>query len=362
MNATLPMPDGPVRVVTGLGTLLLYPQRFGDIGALAEPAPGDAAGDRLRRFFARVAAPENSNAEGPGAPRLDATAAALSDDDLEQLADAYLRLPGGGVTVPGDAPDAATATVAAPGERAAARLDRLLQSAHDRQLDDLRGTFDALRHPGDASLPDALAELERQAAALRMAADAVAGDAGAAAPVEAGTSPEERARRLQHDAIELSRSVARLTARSALLLAGLTEASSGHLRRFLDGAGTEARHAQRRIMVLAGIAAAFAIGATALGAALLLQERDNAREVQRLADVVARTQQDQAAVAAERSAIDARLREIAERQVAESAATAAVHRSVVAALPAPPSPDAAVPAHPANKAAASKAPKRKVTR
>jgi len=356
------MPDGPVRVVTGLGTLLLYPQRFGDIGALAEPAPGDAAGDRLRRFFARVAAPENSNAEGPEAPRLDATAAALSDDDLEQLADAYLRLPGGGVTVPGDAPDAATATVAAPGERAAARLDRLLQSAHDRQLDDLRGTFDALRHPGDASLPDALAELERQAAALRMAADAVAGDAGAAAPVEAGTSPEERARRLQHDAIELSRSVARLTARSALLLAGLTEASSGHLRRFLDGAGTEARHAQRRIMVLAGIAAAFAIGATALGAALLLQERDNARAVQRLADVVARTQQDQAAVAAERSAIDARLREIAERQVAESAATAAVHRSVVAALPAPPSPDAAVPAHPANKAAASKAPKRKVTR
>ena len=362
MNATLPMPDGPVRVVTGLGTLLLYPQRFGDIGALAEPAPGDAAGDRLRRFFARVAAPENSNAEGPEAPRLDATAAALSDDDLEQLADAYLRLPGGGVTVPGDAPDAATATVAAPGERAAARLDRLLQSAHDRQLDDLRGTFDALRHPGDASLPDALAELERQAAALRMAADAMARDAGAAAPVEAGTSPEERARRLQHDAIELSRSVARLTARSALLLAGLTEASSGHLRRFLDGAGTEARHAQRRIMVLAGIAAAFAIGATALGAALLLQERDNARAVQRLADVVARTQQDQAAVAAERSAIDARLREIAERQVAESAATAAVHRSVVAALPAPPSPDAAVPAHPANKAAASKAPKRKVTR
>lgn len=322
-------PFVPIRVATGLGTLALRPRRFGDLGAVADIAPDDTSAARLRRLFARVA-----TVEGEGAPLSSGLAGALEDEDLEAVADAYLAMPDVRLLSEGGAGREPLAREV--GETAIAYLDRLLRADQDRQLADLGGTFAALQSPNGGDLESALAALEAEAAALRDAVAALA-EAGGGAPVAPGVAadgdgaaPPSRA-----DAALLNRYLTRVTARSALLQASVSDASAAALRR-ADAAAQATRASSRRTLAVAALAALLAAAAAALAALGVAEERDDARAFQRWqAAAMAALQEERLARAAAQQAQDARLQQIADRQAATTAALRA------APIPAAMSTDAA---------------------
>src|SRR5262245_38055318 len=116
-------PFAPVRVDVGAGTLVLHPQRFGDIGVLADAGPADGPIERLRRFFGRIGALDRGAASGEREAPLDSTTlAALSDADIERAAQAYLAMPdvrAAAHVAASTAPD----VVREPGESAIGYLD-----------------------------------------------------------------------------------------------------------------------------------------------------------------------------------------------------------------------------------------------
>jgi hypothetical protein len=319
-------PFVPIRVATGLGTLALRPRRFGDLGAVADMAPDDTSAARLRRLFARVATVEGENVAGsPGA------AETLGNEDLEVVAAAYLAMPDVRLLSEGGAGREPTARE--PGETSIAYLDRLLRADQDRQLADLAATFAGLQPPRGGDLESALAALDAEAAALRdaVAALAAAGGAPAAPGIAAdvdGAAPPSRA-----DAALLTRSLARVTARSALLQASVSDASAAVLRR-ADSAAQATRASGRRTLAVGALAAILAAAAAALAALGVVEERDNARAFQRWQAAASATlQEERLARVSAQQAQDARLREIADRQAATTAALRA------AAAP-PPTPEA----------------------
>jgi hypothetical protein len=335
------MPFAPVRVETGAGTLVLHPQRFDDIGALAELSPDDAPGDRLRRFFGRVAAREGGPQGIAKSPRLDdETRALLTDADVERVAEAYLALPDVRAVAHADKQkDAAVARGA--GEAATLYLDRLLRSGHERQMADVGATYETLCARYGESLSEALADLDRQALELRDAvARLAASDVPRPAPAVPAGAPlldvlvaeEERGHRAIEDAVLLTRGLAQITTRAALLLAGASESATAYLRNAATTMDATVHAAQRRITVMAASAASLAGMAVVIAALGLWQEREHAGQVQRSQEILAQVVKDNAAAQdAGRQASAAALRELAEGQ----AATAATLKVALAALPAP---------------------------
>jgi len=341
----------PIRVTTGLGTLALRPRRFGDLGAVADMAPDDTPAARLRRLFARVATVDGVGAEFPGG-----VAEALGNEDLEAVAAAYLAMPDVRLLSEGGAGRAPQAREAE--ETAIAYLDRLLRADQDRQLADLGATFAALQPPHGADLESALATLEAEAAALRDAVGALAAASRApAAPgiaVDvAGAPPPSNA-----GAALLTRNLARVTARSALLQASVSDTSAAALRR-ADAAAQATRASSRRTLAVAALAALLAAAAAGLAALGVVEERDNARAFQRWqAAATATLQEERLARVSAQQAHDARLQEIADRQ-------AATTKAMQAAAAPPPTDAAATNAARPDAAKAStkaRAPQRKANR
>ncbi len=344
------MPFVPIRVTTGLGTLALRPRRFDDLGAVADMAPDDTSAARLRRLFARVATIDGDGAEFPSG-----VAEALGNEDLEAVAAAYLAMPDIRLLSEGGAGREPLARES--GETAIAYLDRLLRADQDRQLADVGATFAALQPSHGADLESALAALEAEAAALRDAVAALAAANGAPAPGVAAdgdaAAPPSRA-----GAALLTRNLARVTARSALLQASVSDASAAALRG-ADAAAQATRASSRRTLAVAALAALLAAAAAALAALGVAEERDNARAFQRWqAAATATLQEERLARVSAQQAQDARLREIADRQAATTEALQA------AAVP-PPMDAAATNAARRDSAKAStkaRAPQRKANR
>ncbi len=243
-------------------------------------------------------------------------------------------------------------------ETAVAYLDRLLRADHERQLADLGGTFAALQPVKVEDLQSALAALDAEAAALRRAVAGLAESAGEGSGPEApmvDVSPGSA------DNALLTRSLARVTARSALLQASVSDASAAMLRR-ADADAREARASGRRTLAVASLAALLAAAAVALGALGLVEERENARAFQRWqAGAAAMLAEERLARASAQQAQDARLQEIVDRQ---AATTAALHAAAAAARPPADASAAGNADHrePAKAPAKARAPQRKANR
>jgi len=347
-------PFVPIRVETAAGTLVLRPRRFGDLGAVADIAPDDTPAARLRRLFARVA-----SLDGGSSVSAANGAETLNDEDLETVAEAYLALPD--VRLLRDGGAGREAVARATGETAVAYLDRLLRADHERQLADLGGTFAALQPVKVEDLQSALAALDAETAALRQAVAGLAESAGADVAAPPAAMDAAGASRDFSDYALLTRSLARVTARSALLQANISDRSAAVLRR-ADADVQRARASGRRTLAVASLAALLAAAATALAALGLVEERENARTFQQWqAGATAMLQEERVARASAQQAQDARLQQIADRQGATLAALQAA-----SAAPQPPADGAAAGNagrhEPAKAPAKARTPQRKVNR
>lgn len=162
----------------------------------------------------------------------------------------------------------------------------------------------------------ALDDIIRDAASLR---DAVARFEFTSAPSGAGSPDEallrdslaaaqEREQRVRDDTVALTRGLARITTQSALLLAKFTEAMSPMLPH-------DAERRRRAPWIALGVGLA---GVAAVVSALaLFQARENARQMERLQQALAKAIDDSAAAQALAArTLDARMREIASREAA----------------------------------------------
>ena len=217
------MQPTPQRVDTSIGTLLLFPQRFEDIGAFSKLDADESAVNRLRAYLPSIAARDDAAIERGTPVRIDPSSCAqLPEGDIERIAEAYLSLSEVRQMEQRSA-TAPNACVRSQGEAASAYLDRLLQANHERQMLDPRATFESFHDPEDVPPAGALEDLDRQSASLRHAAEDVIRDDRArhATPVDSTLSlgagrPSER-----EEEIALARGNARISTQSALLLASL---------------------------------------------------------------------------------------------------------------------------------------------
>ncbi len=225
-----------------------------------------------------------------------------------------------------------------------------------------------------------LASLARDAAALREAvarfeivdpppaegspeaaptADRLPDDAPLLDALLAAQAREERAR---DDGIELTRGLARIATRSALLTAGFTETMAPLLRSLAAG-GAADRPRERSggsAWPVAGVALAAA--AAVIAALAFAQARENGRRIEQVQAALDRSATERAQAQADRSAaLDALRRDFAAR---DSALAAAVRAAAAPPAPPPaavvppaPAPAAASP-HPAGKSSPSRAAKR----
>ncbi len=331
------MQSTPQRIDTSIGALLLFPQRFEDIGALSKLAADEPPTNRLRAYLPSIAARDGAAIERGSPVRIDPMSCAkLSDDDIERVAEAYLSLPEMRqmaqrfATLP-------NACVRSEGEAASAYLDRLLQANHERQMQDPRATFESFRDPQAATPASALDDLDRQSASLRDAADAVIREDRArhAGPAVDSTLPPGEARpREREEEIALARGNARISTQSALLLASLSHTASQFLNAFAETAkrSDEATRKSLRIAVTAAcIAALVSVAALIVAVLSYVEGREHMQRVEQLQESVLRTVQEAAAAEQARSqALAAKLRDMAERQAATIVAPVAMPAPVEA--------------------------------
>jgi hypothetical protein len=188
-------------------------------------------------------------------------------------------------------------------------------------------------NPNGASDPSSTEGLARDAAALREAvarfeiARPVA-DAPDDAPLLDTLAHEQRVR---DDTVELTRGLARITTRSALLLAKFTDAASEFLRQSAPAATTASR---RRLAGWVALGVALAGIAAATSGVALWQARENARQLEgtQRALVQAIDNNAQAQETAVRT-LEARMRELTSR---EAALIAAIKEAQAAAAAPPP--------------------------
>lgn len=336
------MQPTPQRVDTSIGTLLLFPQRFEDIGAFSKLDADESAVNRLRAYLPSIAARDDAAIERGTPVRIDPSSCAqLPEGDIERIAEAYLSLSEVRQMEQRSA-TAPNACVRSQGEAASAYLDRLLQANHERQMLDPRATFESFHDPEDVPPAGALEDLDRQSASLRHAAEDVIRDDRArhATPVDSTLSlgagrPSER-----EEEIALARGNARISTQSALLLASLSQNASQFLNAFAEAArrSDEATRRSLRIAVTAAcIAALFSVAALVVAIVGYLEGRESMQRAERVQESVLRAVQEAATAEQARSqALAAKLQELAARQAATTAPPAATPPVATAHETAPP--------------------------
>jgi hypothetical protein len=358
MNDLSNLSPSPARVDTSIGELTLHPQRFEDIGPYSKLPADDLPSSRLRRYLPHIA----SRAGAPDAKNErsridDAACQRLSDDDLERIAEAYLLMPEMR-KVAGAADDHAIDIDRAHGESATAYLDRLLQTQHERQLDDVPATYAVLRKRYGAPFSNALADLERQALALKAAAqqmiderrlvsigvptipgvleaadsllpdaataEAISGDPASFADgrliPEALEAANVRRNRDRDEAIDLTRGIARITTQSAILLASASESLTEFLRQVSETAQQSERTTRKSLrmaIVAVGIAALFATGAAIVSVMSYLQVGESIRMTDQVRQAVLQSAKESVAMQeSQLKLLDEKIRDLAAREQA----------------------------------------------
>jgi hypothetical protein len=374
----------PVRVETSIGTVSLFPQRFEDIGAFSKLPLDESSSRRLRLYLPYIAARSDALIEDGEWPRIDeASSQQLADEDLERIAEAYLSMSerrqiaegGGALSNP---------IVRADGESATAYLDRLLRADHERQMEDLKGTYESLRDRSGQPLSSALADVDRQASSLRDVAtstmqgqDLAEQERGAglgpnAAPnslesnrpllsSDAGITENDGLKRAHGEEMALTRSIGIVTTQSAILVASLSETATRFLREFsetLQKSEEAARKSLRTVLVTVLIMGVFAVIAAAAAIVSYLEERENRQITNQWQDSVLQSMRETAAAQATQiKSLDDKIRELSDRQntLSTAPATDAAAQKAIAEAQAPIQP---LP----NPASTRRASKRKTTR
>jgi hypothetical protein len=339
----------PARVETSLGALALFPQRFEDIGAFSKLPPDAPSSNRLRLYLQHIAARAEAPIEDGEWPRIDeASSHQLSDDDLERIAEAYLSMPERRPTAEGAGP-ISSALVRADGESATGYLDRVLTADHERQMEDLKGTYESLHNRSGPPLWSALADVDRQASSLRdVATRSVQSQDRAEQKPRSGLDPSgvpgsiEGIRSLSSSAAEiaetdrlkgahdeemaLTRSIGIVTTQSAILVASLSETATRFLRQFAETTQESeeaARASARTVLIAVVVVGIFAAIAAAALIANYLDERENRQAANQWRESVLRSMQESAAAqAAQMKSLEDRIRELSDRQNALAAARA----------------------------------------
>jgi hypothetical protein len=338
----------PVRVETSIGALSLFPQRFEDIGAFSKLPLDEPSSNRLRLYLPYIAARSDAPIEDGDCPRIDeASSQQLPDEDLERIAEAYLSMPERRQVAEGAGP-LSSPIVRADGESATAYLDRLLKADHERQMEDLQGTYESLRKGPGQPLSTALADVDRHASSLRDVATSVVQDlAGQEHGSELGPNvipsslegnrpllsdveitQNERLKPVRDEEIALTRSICIVTTQSALLVASLSETATRFIREFSETTqkSEEAtRTSLRTVLVTVLIMGAFAVVAASAAIVSYLQERENRQVRDQWQESVLRSMKESAAAQeAQIKSLDDRIRELSDRQNALAAAQAPV--------------------------------------
>jgi hypothetical protein len=377
-----PSDPASVRVETNIGTVTLFPQRFEDIGAFSKLPPDESPASRLRLYLPYIAARADAISED-GEARIDETSSQqISEEDLERIAEAYLSMPQR-QNVADDAGPPSSPVARVEGESAISYLDRRLKDDHERQMEDLKGTYEALSHRSEESLASALADVDRQASSLREIATrsmpgqnatgrdrrsepgpVTAADLGAGlGPLltsDAATTGNDAANRAHDEEMALTRSIGIVTTQSAILVASLSETATRFLRQF--SAATQrleeaARTSARTVLI--AVLATTALAAIAATAAILsyIDERDNRLMTNQWQESVVQSMKEtSAAQAAQIKSLEDQVRALGARQNTPASAPAPNAESPKAAS------DTETPAQPAPKPASSKrASKRKTS-
>ena len=347
----------PIRVETSIGTLSLFPQRFDDIGAFSKLPPDEPSSSRLRFYLPYIAARCDALVEGGEWSRIDeASSQRLPEEDLERIAEAYLSMPERRQIAEGAGPLSAP-IVRGDRESATSYLDRLLRADHERQMEDLKGTYESLRDRSGQPLASALADVDRQASSLRDVAtsfmqgqdldqkerrheldpNAIPNSLEGNHPLlsaDAEITQNDRLKSVHDEEMMLTRSIGIVTTQSAILVASLSETATRFLRQFAETtekSAEAARTSLRTVLVtvlimgiLAGIAAAAAIVS-------YFEERENRQTTTQWHESVLRSMKETAAAQeAQIKSLDDKVRELSDRQ-----------NELAAPLPAPATDDAA---------------------
>lgn len=361
-----------IRIQTSIGALTLFPQRFEDIGAFSKLPADESPATRLRLYLPYIAAHADA-LPGEGGVRLDETSSRqVSDEDLERIAEAYLSMPQT-QPVAHDTAAAPSRIVRAEGESAVAYLDRRLRDDHERQMEDLEGTYEALSHRSDAPLASALAEVERQAASLREIAtqsmqlqnsagqqntsERDASDSrealGPLLASDAGVEATDIGNRAHDEELALTRSIGIVTTQSAILVASLSETATRFLRQFSEAnqrLEEAARTSARTVLIALVITTALAAIAATAAILSYIDERENRQATKQWQDSVVQSMKDaSAAQAAQIKSLQDQVGAIDKRLGAAPSSTPATDDVAQKAASAP-----EVPASSAAKAPSSK--------
>jgi hypothetical protein len=337
----------PVRVETSIGTVALFPQRFEDIGAFSKLPLDEPSTSRLRLYLPYIAARSDAPIEDGQWPRIDeASSRRLPDEDLERIAEAYLSMPERQHIAKGAGP-LSSSIVRAEGESATTYLDRLLKADHERQMEDLEGTYQSLRDKSEQPLSSALADVDKQAASLRDVAtrsmqgqdlaeqerpselgpNAIPSSIEATPQLlssEAGIAENDGLNRAHDEEMALTRSIGIVTTQSAVLVASLSETATRFLRQFsetTEKSEEAARSSVRMVLITVLIVGFLAAVAAAAAIASYLDERENRQATIQWQESVLRSMTETAAVqAAQIRSLEDRIRELSDRQNAPATA------------------------------------------
>jgi len=368
----------PVRVETSIGTLSLFPQRFEDIGAFSKLPLDEPPSSRLRLYLPYIAARSDALIEDGEWPRIDEESSQqLLDEDLERIAEAYLSMPERRQIAEGAGP-LSSPIVRADGESATAYLDRLLRADHERQMEDLKGTYESLRNRSGQPHSSTLADVDRQASSLRDAATSfMQGQDLAEQECRSELGPNEipkslegnrpllssdaeitendRLKRAHDEEMALTQSIGIVTTQSAILVASLSETTTRFLRQFSETtqkAEEATRRSLRTVLVTVLTIGVFALIAAAAAIVSYFEERENRQITNQWQESVLRSMKETAAAQeAQIKSLDDKIRELTARQNALAAApppapatdAAAQNAASAAEAPLQPSPKPASP-------------------
>jgi len=330
----------PVRVETSIGALSLFPQRFEDIGAFSKLPPDEPSSSRLRFYLPYIAARSDALIEDGEWPRIDeASSQRLPDEDLERIAEAYLSMPERRRIAEGAGPLSGP-IVRADGESATAYLDRLLTADHERQMEDLKGTYESLRDRSGQPLASALADVDRQASSLRdVATSFMQGqdlaeeerrheldlnaipnslEGNPLLSSDAGITENDRLKSAHDEEMALTRSIGIVTTQSAILVASLSETATRFLRQFsetTEKSAEAARTSLRTVLVTVLIMGILAAIAAAAAIVSYFEERENRQTTNQWHESVLRSMKETAAAQeAQIKSLDDKVRELGARQ------------------------------------------------
>jgi hypothetical protein len=331
----------PVRVETSIGTVALFPQRFEDIGAFSKLPLDESSSTRLRLYLPYIAARSDARVEDGEWPRIDeASSRQLPDEDLERIAEAYLSIPERQQIADSAGPPS-NPIARADGESATAYLDRLLRANHERQMEDLKGTYESLHNKPGQPLSSALADVDKQASSLRdVATSSMQGqnpaeqegrtDLGANAIPEslesnrpllisdAGTTENDGLKRARDEEMALTRSIGTVTTQSAILVANLSETTTRFLQQFAEttrASEEAARKSMRTMLIIVVAIGVFAAIAAAVSIVSYLDARESRQATIQWQESVLRSMQETAAAqAAQIKSLDDKIRELSDRQ------------------------------------------------